>query len=366
MQKLKIGVLGAGSGGQTFAAHLRQKGHEIRLWNRSKDKLDLIKKNDGIKLLGRVEAFEYPDLMSTKISEVINDAEIILIVLPANAHKEVARLLAPYVTEDQLIILNPGRTAGALEFCNTLKNEGVKSLPIIAETQSLIYTCRTIKPGLINLLAIKNNLQIGVMPFWEGKNILKMLKTIYNNPVIEDSTLKISLENIGSMLHPTSVLLNTGWIESRKEPIPHYYHAISKRIAKVIEKMDFERVLIASKYGYKIKTLIEWQEYAYEIIGDNLYETLQSNRAYASINSPQTLQHRYIYEDIPTGLVPLCELGKCVGADTHIMDNIISLADLIMEEDFKEIGRNSKTLGIKNLTTEEIKKVFQGYAHYKR
>jgi len=366
MQKFKIAVLGSGNGGQTFAAHLRQNGHEVRLWNRSKDKLDLIKKNHGIKLLGAVEAFELPDLMSTEISYIINGVDIILIVLPANAHKEVALLLAPYITENQLIILNPGRTAGALEFCNILKNEGVKTLPIIAETQSLFYTCRTIRTGLINLLAIKDNLQIGVMPFWEGKNILKILKTIYNDPSIENSNLKISLENIGSMLHPTSVLLNAGWIESRKEPIPHYYHAISRRIARVIEKMDFERVLIGSKYDYKIKTLTEWQSYVYGVTENDLYKSLQSNQAYASINSPQTLQHRFIYEDIPTGLVPLSELGKCVGADTHIMDNIIYLADLIMEEDFRKIGRNSKTLGLKNLTKEEIKEVFQGYVHYKR
>ncbi len=365
MQKFKIAVLGSGNGGQTFDAHLKQKGHEIKLWNRSKNKLELIKKNNGIKLLGAVEAFECPDLMSTEISEVINGAEIILIVLPANAHKKIALLLAPYVTGDQLIILNPGRTAGALEFCNTLKNEGIKAIPTIVETQSLFYTCRSIKPGLINVVAIKNNLQMAVMPCWESESLLKILKTIYDDPLIEDSTLKISLENIGSMLHPTSVLLNTGWIESRNEPIPHYYHAISKRVAKVIEKMDFERVVIASKYGYKIRSLREWQAYTYGVIGNDLHETLQSNRAYASINSPHNLKHRFISEDIPTGLVPLCELGKCVEADTHIMDNIISLANLVMEKDFRKIGRNIKTLGLEDLTIEEIKEVFQGYAHYK-
>ena len=365
MQTFKIAVLGAGSGGQAFAAHLKQKGHEIRLWNRSANTLAQIKENKGIKIGGTMEAYEYPDLMSTEISEIIKDAEIILVVVPAHAHKDIANLISPYISEGPLIILNPGRTAGALEFCNILDENEVNPLPTIVETQSLCYTCRTIKTGVVNLLAIKNHISVGTTPAWEGKNILNDLRSIYNNPVMEDSTLKIGLENIGAILHPTPVLLNTGWIESRDVFFPHYYYGISKTIANLLEKMDFERISIASAYGYRIKSVKEWHGDVYGIIKNNLYETLQANSSYASIDAPYGLNHRYIFEDVPTGLVPISELRKPVNVSTPVINLIISLANTILGKDFITMGRNLKTMRIAGLQAEEIKEVFQGYNHYK-
>lgn len=365
MQTFKIAVLGAGSGGQAFAAHLKQKGHEIRLWNRTANTLEQIKENKGIKIGGAIEAYEYPDSMSTKISEIINNAEIILVVVPAHAHKDIANLISHYISEEQLIILNPGRTAGALEFCNILDKNNVNPLPIIAETQSLCYTCRTIKPGVVDLLAIKNHISIGTMPAWEGKNILKDLRSIYNNPVMEDSTLKVGLENIGAILHPTPVLLNIGWIESRNVFFPHYYYGISKTIADLLEKLDLERISIASEYGYRIKSVKEWHGDVYGLIKDNLYETLQANSSYASIDAPYNLNHRYIFEDVPTGLVPISALGKPVNVSTPIINLIISLANTMLGKDFITIGRNLKTMKIVGLQAEEIKERFQGYNPYK-
>lgn len=364
MQNLKTAVIGAGNGGQTFAAHLKQKGHEVSLWNRSKEKLNIIKKN-GIELTGVINTKEHLDFCSTDMKEVIKGKEIILVVLPANTHHEIAERIAPYISENQLIILNPGRTAGSVEFLNTLEDNNVKSLPQLVETQSLCYTCRMVKPGLVNLLAIKNNVSLSVMPHWEDKNIIKDLKLIYNTPEIVDSSLEIGLENIGAMLHPLPVLLNIGWIESRTDFIPHYYHTITRTIANLIENMDSERTIIANEYGYSIKSIKNWHGDAYGIEEDNLYDTLQANSVYGSIDAPYNLNHRYIFEDIPTGLVPMSELGKLAMTPTPLMDLMIKLAQQVLGINLIQKGRNADKLGIKGLSVEEIKKVFQGYKHFK-
>jgi len=363
VQTLKIAVIGAGNGGQTFAAHLKQKGHEVGLWNRSKEKINIIDKN-GITINGCLHAQEHPDITSTNIKQVIKGKDIILVVLPANAHKEVAQRITPYIGENQLVILNPGRTGGALEFCNTLHQNGVKNLPEIVESQSLFYTCRMVKPGLVNLLAIKDNIELGVLNYRNGNGILNDLKCIYDHPQIGESTLKIGLENIGAMLHPMPVLLNIGLIENRKEFIPHYYKAITRKIADLIESMDSERTDIASKFDYDISSVNKWHGDVYGIKEDNLYDSLQSNSAYASIDSPYNLEHRYISEDIPTGLVPLCEIGKCAQVQTPLIKLMISLAREILGVDILKQGRNARTMGIKGLSVEDIKEVFQGYKFY--
>lgn len=51
---------------------------------------------------------------------------MILIVVPAFAHKELAEKMVPFLEDGQIIVLNPGRTGGALEFYNVLKSKGLK------------------------------------------------------------------------------------------------------------------------------------------------------------------------------------------------------------------------------------------------
>jgi len=366
IQTYKIAILGAGNGGQTFAADLKQKGHQVRLWNRSKNTIDAIKKNKGIRLSGALNAFTIPDLMSTNIKEIISGADIILVVVPANAHNNIAKLISGIVSSNQLIVLNPGRTAGSLNFCNTLKKNNCLELPTIVETQSLYYTSRQTQPGNIDVLSVKKENSIATMPSWESKNTLSYLKNIYSNPIIKDSTLKIGFENIGAILHPTPVLLNVGWIESREIFFPHYYCGISKSIAEFLEKIDLERLTIASEYGYEIKSVREWHGSVYGVIKKDLFETLQANQAYASIDAPYSLNHRYLYEDIPTGLLPIYELGRCIKVHIPKFESIIKFAKAFLEKKYFYEERTLKTLNLEGANIEEIKEIFQGYNHYKK
>lgn len=60
-----------------------------------------------------------------------------MVVVPAFAHREIAERMAPFVEDGQIILLNPGRTGGVLEFKNVFKNKGVNKDVIIAEAQTL-------------------------------------------------------------------------------------------------------------------------------------------------------------------------------------------------------------------------------------
>ena len=63
---------------------------------------------------------------------------------------------------------------------------------------------------------------------------------------------------------------------------------------------------------------------------------------------------RYVIEDVPTGLVPVSELGKKFGVKTPAIDTIINLADILFEADFRASGRNLAQLGLSQLSQEEI------------
>jgi len=90
--------------------------------------------------------------------------------------------------------------------------------------------------------------------------------------------------------------------------------------------------------------------------GANLYEQIQKVRAYEGIKGPTNLNTRYLFEDIPTGLVPLSCLGKALGVKTPTMDAVVELGSALL-------GRISRprsdvgTSGLAGLSAEEIRRV---------
>ena len=87
-----------------------------------------------------------------------------------------------------------------------------------------------------------------------------------------------------------------------------------------------ERVTVAASIGIRARTAREWLTAAYNVTGDNLMEAIHNQTGYFGINAPSTLNHRYIFEDIPMSLVPLASLGRRFGVSVRGMDSMIRLA----------------------------------------
>lgn len=67
-----------------------------------------------------------------------------------------------------------------------------------------------------------------------------------------------------------------------------------------------------------------------------------------------TLNHRYIFEDIPMSLVPIAALGERYGVSTNGINSIIRLACILHRTDYWRRGRTLAKLGIKDLSVSEL------------
>ena len=65
--------------------------------------------------------------------------------------------------------------------------------------------------------------------------------------------------------------------------------------------------------------------------------------------APQTLNHRYLVEDVPCGTVPTSSLGSEVGVATPIHDAMIEIASRVCREDFWTTGRTAEKLGLSSV-----------------
>jgi len=164
MNKEEITILGAGHGGRAFAAYLANRGYNIKLGFRTMKYIQKIYISKQIISEGIISGIFHLNRVSNHYSKLIRNSKIILIVLPASVHLEVIRKIIPYLQDDQIILLNPGRTWGAIEIFNEIKRKRPELKIHVGETQTLLFTSRKIEDFGVNIIAIKENVDVCFFP----------------------------------------------------------------------------------------------------------------------------------------------------------------------------------------------------------
>lgn len=357
--KYKFAVLGAGHGGTAMAGHLSLSGIDVSLYNRGEDRIRAIKEGKGIEILSNCDhiphGFAELKIVTNDIREAIHGRDVIMVVLPATGHKFIAEQLVPHLVDDQIIVLNPGRTGGALEVLAILKESGCTADVVVCEAQTLLYASRSINPAQTQIFRIKNSVPVAAIPAHRTPEVVRILRTALPQFIPGDNVMKTSLNNIGSIFHPAVTVLNAGRIESTNGDFEYYTEGITPSVAMILEKMDRERVNVAEALGFQAMTAREWLYMAYDAAGRTLYEAMRNNRGYDGIMAPKTVMTRYITEDVPMSLVPIASLGKLCGVPTPIIDSIIMLSSIQHNTDYWECGRTADRMGLTGMSIREIR-----------
>lgn len=356
-----VTVIGAGNSGLAMAAHLSLSGNRVKLWNRSLSTIEELVTSKTIDCKGVIRGKAPIDLATTNMEEAIADCDCIFVTTPAHSHVDIARTLAPCLTRDIPIVLNPGRTFGALEFAEVLSRAGCKVRPKIAETQTTIYTCRKTGPSSVSILAMKHQVLIAALPPADVYSLISRLPSCIRQHLSPaESMIDTSIGNVGMIFHCAPVLFNIGWIESPEVSFYYYHDGISHSIARLLEKLDRERLAVAAALGKSLESVQEWLKRSYGVKGDCLYDCLRQNTVYRTIKAPSTLRHRYIFEDVPCGLVPLEAVGKLLGLPMKLTGLIVDLACEVTQVNFRAKGRNLARLGLVGKGVNEVIELLYG------
>jgi len=355
-EPLTFAVIGAGHGGKAMAADLALKGYSVRLFNRTPQRVEEVALRGGIELeseLG-VERFGRLELVTSDMGEALDGADVVMVVLPASGHRTVAQLCAPHLKDGQSIILNPGRTGGALEFQQVLYESGCTADAIVAEASTFIFAARSTGPAQAKIFRRKNAVPLAALPAVRTGRVLELVCEAYPQFIPAPNVLYTSLDNMGAIFHPALTLLNAGWIENTKGSFQFYIDGVTRSTAHVLEVLDRERVTVAASLGVRAHSALEWLRRAYSAEGETLYEAIQANPGYRGITAPRNLRHRYIFEDVPFSLVPMASLGRQFGVNTWAVDSMIRLACVVHGTDYFYRGRTAEKMGVAGLRVGEI------------
>jgi opine dehydrogenase len=78
---------------------------------------------------------------------------------------------------------------------------------------------------------------------------------------------------------------------------------------------------------------------------------------YASVMSPEKLNHRFLWEDTLAGVVPMLTLAGVAGVDAPALAGLATLADSLLGSTMATDGRTATNLGMDGYDVGRIRRV---------
>ncbi|MDA0653312.1 MAG: NAD/NADP octopine/nopaline dehydrogenase family protein, partial [Proteobacteria bacterium] len=243
----RVAILGAGNGGCAAAVDLGGRGYEIRLWNRSEGRLAPLREAGGVAYAGALgEGLRLIDTISTDLEAAMKGADLVLMMVPAHAHEAMARVVAQYLVPNQILMVSPGHTL--LLVPQTLRRHGVTN-PVTCETGTLPYICRMDGPARVNITQPSRHQAFAAFPARETMRLAALIEPLF--PMIHPvaNALETVFPYTNAIHHPPAFLCNAGRVESTGGDFYHYYDGITPSVGRLIDRLDAERLAVASALG---------------------------------------------------------------------------------------------------------------------
>ncbi len=158
-----VAVIGAGNVGCALAGDLALRGIDVRLYNRSPERLEAIETAGGISLCGEVEGFAPLGLVTNSLAEAISGAAVVAVTVPTASLPHYASALLEATAPAQLIWLNPGHTGGALYLAERARAYGCRGERTICQLTTASHISRLTGPATVRVF-LRSRSSIASLP----------------------------------------------------------------------------------------------------------------------------------------------------------------------------------------------------------
>ncbi len=306
-----VAVIGAGNVGCALAGDLGMRGFEVRLFNRSPERLAAIRDAGGICVTGEIEGFAAPGLVTGSLEEAVDGAEVVAVTVPTASLPAYAAALAQATTDEQLIWLNPGHSGGALYLAAELARAGRQGERTICQLTTASHISRLTGPATVRVF-LRGRASVAALSASHLEECHQRLDALLPGQFGRaESVLEADLANLNAILHPPGMVCNAGWIEATGGKFGFYTEGSGRAVAQVMDAIDHERLALARRLRIRAIPFTELFRQLGFTTGEELhaggaYYAIQHSELIRPIQSPPKLDHRYLHEDVGWGLVPGC------------------------------------------------------------
>ncbi len=344
---MKIAVLGGGHGCYAAAADLSLAGHEVRLWRRDAQALAPVVQSGSVVLKDAEGAREVPVALATPdIAQAVRGARLIVIPSPAIAQHDIATLLAPHLTDGQVVFLPPG-TFGSFVMARQVRAAGNRAQVLWAETGTLPWLARKHGDREVNVTIRAVRLPTGVYPARRADEALAVIREAFPSVHGCGDALSGALMNAGPIIHPPLVVMNAA-------PLQHFERwdihneGTQPSVRAVTDRLDAERMAVREALGYGAPHYPLADHYTTDrwMYGDAHKRLVKSGdwREFIDLH-----QHRYVTEDIEMGLAFLASVARWAGVDAPVTQGLLAIAGGWQGRDLRAGVRTLEGLGLAQL-----------------
>ncbi len=356
MSLKSVTVLGGGNTAFAVAANLSLKGFEITLYEipEFKASLDPVADDSIIHLLGADgQGRARIHHVTTDIREALESPDIILLIVPAYAHKPFAEVCAPHLRPGQTVVIMPG-TMGTLEWARILRDAGAEGV-VLAEVDTAPFVCRKTAPDTATIWGTVTGLGLGVLPAGEFESVRGRLDALFPGITGYPDVMACGLAAMNPVVHPAGVLMNAGRVEYSRGEFYFYEEGVTPSVASVITKVDDERRAIARRLGYDLcPANIAFHRAGFGPGGD-LWATINGSYMLTRLKAPGSLESRWLTEDIPYGLAAWHSVGAQYDVPAPTMRAMVDIGSIVMGVDGWVSGRDVRELGIAGMDPSALK-----------
>ena len=371
MVKKVITICGCGNGAHACAAMMCQKGHSVNIYSPLREEIEVFRqgysRNNGLRLRFGPGALADPDsltpeelqaievtdgLQIDKISsdpaEVIPQADVVFIIVPAFAHQNILLHIRPYLSQNSLLVVLACRSG--LEFQLRFLMPDAKVLGF----QTLPWSARLTKGKMgeeVSISARKNSIQAASTSSDLPDEYFSMMEDLLDMRVERiKHLLTLSLANVGQIVHPGimySLFKDDPYQEFEEKNAPLFYQGVDEEGAQRLASLSDEIIQIAQRVAErhpvvqadKVQHLSAWllSSYGSQMADtSSLYKMITTNQAYDGLKAPYVknpetgkchvnLKARYLTEDVPYGLLVTKSIGMMFeGLETPTIDEVLS------------------------------------------
>ena len=173
-----------------------------------------------------------------------------------------ARDLAPYLVDGQIIVLIQGHFGGTLVFRKALDDVGCTADVQLAEMDGYPYMMTVRSSDRVEMTTYKEFYQLVALPASRSKAAVDEIKVAFPGLIAGPNLLQTGLTDLGSVFHACGIVTNVGTAESG-QPYNFYAHNMTPSVCNLIEAVDRERVAVAVAYGIQGPDVFQWLETTY-------------------------------------------------------------------------------------------------------
>lgn len=351
---MRVAIVGAGPIGRATAAYLAHHGHAAGLWSPSGASLSTLAP-DGTDRLW----LTYEGALSGRVSieriaapRALGEYEVVLIALPGHAYPAVLPGVVDALRPGQLVIVS-----GALSLVPLWIRERLtarSAAAVVVGWGTTLGTARRTPDADVKLNTLRTRFDMAAVPSAAGNAALETCRALFGDRFnLADNALAVSLANVNPVAHAAETLPNLTRIDRQEDwPLFHYCTVSASRLCSAL---DVERIRVAAAFGERVRSIEEHYRLSYHVEGTDITSIAEAIHAkYQGPLGPKTLEHRYVLEDVPFGLVYIEALARCARVEVPHVSSSITLLSTACGRDFRADNPLLADLAIAQSTPETL------------